>query len=269
MRRIDAVAGSKERRRYPPGGLTERLYRTLTTRLTIPLRASASRYAWASARRANWPYRMWYCPFGANASLTRTSNPRERTGRAAATAAAREGWRPSTTSGTPASSTTVPRPRSRAACRASSTEANPVAVTTNTRAVSSLRNRTVECPRRLSSASSRSAASPGGKGPLSSAYRSGVGAGGRGATDRFAAEASGGPDPGARSDGAELSVGSGAAGTATTEGGGAVRPHHRGQGPATRYATSHVMTTTSTTTLAAARGTWVYREISQRIGGTS
>src|SRR5262245_50576672 len=265
MRRIDAVAGSKERRRSLSEGLIERPYRTLTTRLTIPRRASASRYAWASARRANWPYRMWYCPFGASASLTRTSNPRERTGRAAATAAAREGWRPSTTSGTPASSTTVPRPRSRAASRASSTEAKPVAVTTNTRAVSSLRNRTVECPRRLSSASSRSAASPGGKGPLSSAYRSGVGAGGRGVTDTFAAEASGW----ARSDRAELSVGSGAAGTATTEGGGAVRPHQRGQGPETRYATSQVMTTTSTTTLAAARGTWVYREISQRIGGTS
>src|SRR5262245_54368680 len=235
----------------------------------MPRRASASRYAWASARRANWPYRRWYCPLGASASDTRTSNPLARIGRAAATAAASEGCRPRTTSGTPASSTTVPRPSSRTAWRASSGDAKPVAVTTKSRVVSSLRNRTVACPRRLSSASSRSAASPGGNGPLSSAYRSGVGAGGRGVTDTFAAEASGGPDPGARSDGAELSVGSGAAGTATTEGGGAVRPHHRGQGPATRYATSHVMTTTSTTTLAAARGTWVYREISQRIGGTS
>src|SRR5262249_19222969 len=83
---------------------------------------------------------------------------------AAATAAASEGWRPSTTSGTPASSTTVPRPRSRAACRASSTEAKPVAVTTNTRAVSSFRNRTVEGPRGVGPASNPVAAAPGGEG---------------------------------------------------------------------------------------------------------
>ena len=42
--------------------------------------------------------------------MTRTSNPRARSGRAAATASASEGCRPRMTSGFPASSTTVPRP---------------------------------------------------------------------------------------------------------------------------------------------------------------
>jgi hypothetical protein len=73
--------------------------------------------------------------------------------------------------------------------------------------------------------------------------------------------------PGARSDGTPpLSAASGPAGIATTEGRGAARPGHRGEGPPKRSTTSHPMTATSTTTLAAARGTWVYREISQRIG---
>ena len=185
---------------------------------------------------------MWYCPLGASASLTRTSNPLARSGRAAATAAASDAWRPKDDLGDPGlldhgAATELPHGLARLV---GGREARGGDHEQSRRVLLAESHRRVPQPVELPLQPVRSLPRRHGPALERVSFRAG-GSGWRVVTGAPLAGVSGGP--GARSGGTPpLSVASGPAGIATTEGRGAARPGHRGQGPPRRSTRSHAMT---------------------------